>query len=87
MFDSQNDRYYHEVLEQRRKRVHHVWPEIADTWMLHHDNTPCHNATSVNEFFTKNGIPVVPQSSYSPDLSPCDIPFPVIQIPLQRSSF
>ena len=67
-----NKQYYHEVLEWLRKRVHHVQPEIADTCMLHHDNTPCHTAISVNEFFTKKGIPVVPQPPYSPDLSPCD---------------
>ena len=36
-----------------RKRVHHVWPEIADTWMLHHDNAPYHIAISVNEFSAK----------------------------------
>ena len=67
----QNDWYYCGVLERLRKRVHHVWPEIADTWMLHH-NTPCHTAISVNEFLTKKGIPVFPHSPYSLDLSPCD---------------
>ena len=47
-------------------------PEIVDTWMLHHDKAPCHTAISVNKFFTKKGIPVVPQPPYLPDLSPCD---------------
>ena len=37
-----NQQYYREVLERLRKRVHRVRPEIADTWMLHHDNAPCH---------------------------------------------
>ena len=46
-----NKQYYYEVLEGLRKRVHRDRPEIADTWMLHHDNTPCHTAISVNEFF------------------------------------
>ena len=39
-----NKQYYREVL---------VRPEIADTWMLHHDNAPCHTAISVNEFLAK----------------------------------
>jgi len=41
--------------------------------MLHHDNAPCHAAVSINEFLAeKKNIPVVPQPSYSPDLSLCD---------------
>ena len=67
-----NKQYYCEVLEQLRKRVHHVRPEIADTWMLHHDNAPCHTAISVNEFLAKKSISVVPQPPHLPDLSPCD---------------
>ena len=41
--------------------------------MLHHDNSPCHTAISVNEFLAKKGISVVPQPPYSPDLGPYDI--------------
>jgi len=67
-----NKQYYREVLERFRKRVHCVWPEIVDTWMLHHDNAPCHTAISVNEFLAKKGISVVPQPPYSTDLSPSD---------------
>ena len=48
-----NKQYYREVLERLRKRVHRVRPEIADTWMLHHDNAPYHTAISVNEFLNK----------------------------------
>ena len=66
-----NQKYYREVLERLRKRVHPVRPEIVDTWMLHH-NALCHTAISVKEFLTKKGIPVVPQPPYSPDLSPCN---------------
>ena len=51
-----NQQYYREVLERLRKRVHCVRPEIADTWILHHDNSPCHTVISVNEFLTKKGI-------------------------------
>ena len=60
------------VLERLRKRVIRVRPDIADKWMLHHDNAPCHTALSVREFFILKGIPVVPQHPPSPDFSPCD---------------
>src|SRR5215469_707778 len=41
--------------------------------MLHHDNAPCRTAISMNEFLTTKGIPIFPQSPYSPDMSPCDL--------------
>jgi transposase len=77
-----NRQYYREVLERLRKRVHRVRPEIANTWMLHHDNALCHRAVSVDEFLTKKGSPVVPQPPYSPDLSPCDFLFPKLEFHL-----
>ena len=43
--------------------VHQILTEelaIADNWMLHHDNAPCHTAISVMEFLAKRVIPVVP---------------------------
>jgi len=43
--------------------------------MLHHNNTPCHRAVSINEFLAEKSIPVVPQPPYSLDLSPCDFFF------------
>jgi len=67
-----NQFYYREILERLRKRVVRVRPSIADNWMLHHDNAPCHTTISVTEFLAKKGIPVVPQPPYSPDLSPRD---------------
>jgi len=53
--------YYRENLERLRKRVVRVRPSIADNWMLHHDNSPCHTAITVIEFLASKGIPVVPQ--------------------------
>jgi len=67
-----NQFYHREILERLRKRVVRVPPSIANNWMLHHDNAPCHLAISVIEFLAKKGIPVVPQPPYSPDLSLCD---------------
>jgi hypothetical protein len=41
----------------RRKRPH-KWS--SGTWLLHHDNAPCHAALSVREFLAKHSVPVVP---------------------------
>ena len=38
-----------------------VRPDIAHTWMLHHDNAPRHTAVSINEFLAEKRIHVVPQ--------------------------
>jgi len=72
---SVNQFYYRDILERLRKRVVRVRPSIANNWMIHHDNAPCHMVISVNEFLAKMGIPMVPQPPYSPDLSPCDFFF------------
>ena len=49
-----------------------VRPGIARTWMLHHDNAPCHTADSINEFLAEKCMPVFLQPLYSLDLSTCD---------------
>src|SRR5215475_7650943 len=45
-----NQTFYQEVLERLRKRVARVRPDIERTWILHHDNAPCHTAVSIDEF-------------------------------------
>jgi len=67
-----NQTFYWEVLETLRKRVACVQPGIARTWMLHHNNAPCHMTVSNNEILAEKSIPVVPQSPYLLDFSPCD---------------
>lgn len=67
-----NHQFYIEVLQRLRKRIFRVRPEIADTWILHHDNAPCHRAFSVTQFLTSKNITLLPQPPYSPDISPCD---------------
>ena len=66
-----NQFYCCDIFERLRKRVVRVRASIADNWMLHHDNAPCHTAICVIEFLAKKDIPVVPQRPYSPDLSTC----------------
>ena len=51
-----NQTFYREVLERLRKRVARVRPGIARTWMMHHDNAPCHTAVSINEFLEKKAF-------------------------------
>jgi len=83
-----NQFYYREILERLRKRVVRVRPSIANNWMLHHDNAPCHTAISVIECLAIKGIPVVPQPPYSPDLSPCDLVlFPKLKFHLKGRHF
>ena len=58
---------------------------IARTWMLHHDNAPCHTAVSINEYLAEKIIPVVPQS---PNRWTCDFfLFPRLKNHLKGSQF
>jgi len=67
-----NHAFYKDVLEQLRKQVQRVRRDIADDWVLQHDNTPVHIALSIREFLGKKNIPICPHPPYSPDLAPCD---------------
>ena len=83
-----NQTFYREVLERFRKRVAHVRPGIAHTWMLHSDKAPCHTAISINEFLAGKSIPVVPQ----PPIRRISVPvtsffIPPTQKPLERAPF
>ena len=67
-----NYAFYKDVLERLRKRVQRVRTDIADDWVLHHNNAPAQTALSIREFLAKKDIPVLPHPPYSPDLAPCD---------------
>ncbi|CAK9833986.1 Protein GVQW3 [Anthophora retusa] len=43
-----------------------------NSWILHHDNAPAHNAILIREFLTKNNTNTIQQPSNSPDLAPRD---------------
>ena len=70
--DTVNHAFYKDVLERLQKWVQWVRRDIADDWVLQHDNAPAHTALSIQEFLAKKNIPVLPQPLYSPDLAPCD---------------
>jgi len=61
-----NHAFYKDVLERLWKRVQRVQMDIADDWVLHHDNAPAHTALSIWEFLAKKNIPVLPTSSLRP---------------------
>ena len=57
-------------------------------WVLHHDNSPCHTAISINEIIVRKNIPVAPQPPYSPDLNPCNfVLFPKVKNHLKETLF
>jgi len=83
-----NPAFYKDVLEQLRKRFQRVRTDIADDWVLHHDNAPAHTALSVGEFLAKKYIPVLPHPPYSSDLAPCDFYlFPKLKLKLKGHHF
>ena len=82
-----NKQYYCEILERLIKRVHRVRLEIADTWMLHHDNAACHTAISMNDFLAKKYFNGSAATILAWSESMWLLPFPKTQMPLQRSSF
>ena len=69
-----NKKYYGEVLREFRKRFRRKRPALfkSSQWHFHQDNAPVHNSILVTDFLTKIDIKRVPQSPYSPDLTPCD---------------
>ena len=66
-----NHALYKDVLERLQKWVQRVHRDIADDWVLQHDNAPAHTALSIREFLAKKNIPIIPHPPYSPDLVPC----------------
>ena len=78
-----NATFYMEVLKRLKKRVTHAHPEIAYTWVLHHENAPSHASLLVREFLAKQTVATLPQLPYSPDLAPPDF----FLFPRLKSSF
>ena len=45
---------------------------INNSWILHHDNAPSHNAIVIREHLAKNEMNTIQQPPNLPDLAPCD---------------
>ena len=83
-----NHAFYKDVLERLQKRVQRVRRDIADNWVLHHNNVPAHTALSIREFLVKKNIPVLPHPLYSPDLALCNFYlFPKLKLKLKSHHF
>jgi len=55
---------------------------------LHHDNASPHKARLTRDFFTSEGLKILPHPPYSPDLSPCDFfLFPKLKSFLRGKTF
>ena len=67
--------FYKDVLERLRKRALRVRQDIADKWMLHHDNAPCETAFSVTKCLTSKAILVVPHHHIHLTLAPVNFLF------------
>jgi histone-lysine N-methyltransferase SETMAR len=85
-----NQTVYITVVQRLRDTVHRKRPYkwFSGSWLLHHDNAPCHAALSVREFLAKHSIPVVSHPPYSPDLAPYDFfLFPRLKSTLKGKRF
>ena len=84
-----NSTRYKGLLERLRKDVRRKRSEkLANGFILHHDNAPCHTSLLVRQFLSNKNITVCPHSPYSPDLAPCDIQlFPKVKMTMKGKRF
>ena len=60
--------------------------QTSKNWQLHYDNAPKYSSHLIQTFLARDGIPVVHQPSYSPDMAPCDFwLFPKLKTTLKGS--
>ena len=84
-----NCEYYVGLLEHLRNDVHWKLPEKwANSFILHHDNAPCHTSLLVWQFLSNKNIKVCPHPPYSPDLAPCNFwLFPKVKMTVKGKCF
>ena len=68
-----NQHVYKEILRRLLHSVHEKRCELwqDNTWLLHQDNAPAHNALSICQFLAGRKVTVLDHPPYSPDLVPC----------------
>ena len=75
-------RFVRSVCEKRQS----LWEPHA--WALHYDNAPAHTALSIRQFLAEKNISTLEQTSYFPNLAPCDfLLFPKIKSVLKGTHF
>ncbi|XP_037938203.1 protein GVQW3-like [Teleopsis dalmanni] len=85
-----NKEYYLDVMRRLRENIRQKRQDLweANSWILHHDNTPSHKAIVVQEFLAENSTNVIDQTPYSPDMAPCDFfLFPKLKLLLRGKRF
>src|SRR5215813_1986671 len=66
-----NQKTYKELLQTHKVPIQGACGENADFW-FQQDNAPCHKTNSIMAWMTKNEVRVLPWPPQSPDLSPID---------------
>ncbi len=66
-----NGKCYLDILKWLRAHIAHIRPELfaANSWVLHHDNTPPHTLQVVADWLAKNGTTDMLHSPNSPDMA------------------
>ncbi len=85
-----NKEYYLGVMRRLREAIRKKRPQLwqNNSWILHHDNAPSHNAHLIREFLAKNNTITIQQPANSPDLAPCDFfLFDRVKKPLRGTRF
>ena len=82
-----NQAFYKDILERLRKRVQRVRTDIADNWVLHHDNAPSHTALAIREFMAKKNSRNSTSSLQPRSSSVRFLPLPKVEIEVEVSSF
>jgi len=68
-----NSEYYKGLLQHLRKDVCRKQSQkLANGFILHHDNAPCHTSLLVGQFLSNKNITVGPYPPYLPDLALCN---------------
>ena len=63
---------YIDTLENYLMPTKHSFFGNEPEWMFQQDNTPCHKAKSVTEWFEQNNIKIFQWPARSPDLNPIE---------------
>ena len=69
-----NKEYYLSVMRRLREAIRQKRPDLRanNSWILHHDNAPSHNAIVIRDYLAKEEKNIIQQPPNSPDLASCD---------------
>ena len=69
-----NEEYYLGVMRRLRKAIRHKRPDLwaNNSWILHHDSAPSHNAIVIREHLAKTETNTIQQPPNLSNLASCD---------------